>query len=290
MTNIFSCLCYNENQAVIKMRTIYIDVLLIMNLYVNWLLLRSTARLTHTRLSGLRCMIAAAAGSLTSLTILLPALHPVLTLIIKLLTAVIPVSAAFGFAYQRTFWRCLAVFLCISFAFAGLCIGLCTLSGTNLLIWSGSCIYLHFSLTALILCTALSYFLLKIFSYVRMKYFHSDESYEIIVRVGIHSVIAEGLADTGNSLTDCFTGSPVIVCGKDMLSSIPDTAKPQNLKGYRLIPYETISGGGLIPVFRPDEVIIRSKSTGHMRSADVLIGIAESQDHAIFNPNLFNVL
>lgn len=272
------------------MRTIYIDVLLILNLYVNWLLLRSTARLTHTRLSGLRCIIAAAAGSLTSLTILLPVLNPVLTLIIKLLTAVIPIAAAFGFSCQRIFWRCLAVFLCVSFAFAGLCIGLCTLSGTDLLIWSGSCIYLHFSLASLILCTALSYFLLRIFSYVRIKYFHSDETYEIIIRVGVHSVIADGLADTGNSLTDCFTGKAVIVCGKECLSSIPDISEPYKLKGYRLIPYATVSGNALMPVFRPDDVIIRSRSTGCTRSADVLIGITDEQNTAIFNPKLFHVL
>ncbi|MBQ8724822.1 MAG: sigma-E processing peptidase SpoIIGA [Oscillospiraceae bacterium] len=272
------------------MRTIYIDVLLILNLYVNWLILRGTARLTHTRLTGLRCIAASAAGSLTSLTIMLPELHPVLTLIIKLFTAAVPVAAAFGLSRQKTFWRCLAVFFSISFVFAGLCLALCTLSGTNLLIWSSSCIYVHFSLTSLILCTALSYLLLRIFSYVKMKYFHSDEVYEIIVRIGIHTAIAEGLADTGNSLTDCFTGLPVIICGKNILSSLPEISDPYKLRGYKLIPYATVSGEGLLPVFHPDEVIIRSRSTGRIRSADVLIGITDEQNTAIFNPNLFHVL
>lgn len=272
------------------MHTIYIDVLLILNLYVNWLLLRGCAKLTHTKLSTLRCFIAAAVGSLTSLTVLLPQMPLFLSLIIKLLTAAIPVGTAFGINPLRQFMRCLSVFLCISFAFAGFMLALCTFSNSDILIWSGSCIYLHFSLTTLILCTAAAYFLLKIFSWVRLRFFHSDESYEIIVRLGVHTAKQTGLADTGNNLIDCFTGKAVIIFGKEALSSIPDTDCPEKLPGYRLLPYSTVSGSGLLPVFRPDEVIIKSISRGKTMSADVLIGIAEKQKSAIFSPNLLHVL
>lgn len=272
------------------MRTIYIDVLLILNLYVNWLLLRGTARLTHTRLSGIRCIISAIIGSLTSLTIMLPYVHPVLTLLIKLLTAMIPVASAFGVRCQRIFWRCLSVFLVLSTVFAGVCLALCTLSGADLLIWTGSSIYLHFSLTSLILCTALAYLLLRIFTYVRARFCRSDESYQIIVRVGVHIASAEGIADTGNGLCDCITGLPVIVMGRVPLASIPETASPEKLKGFRLIPYATVSGGGMLEVFRADEVIIKSRSTGRKLRADVLIGISEETASAIFNPGLLHVL
>ncbi len=272
------------------MSTIYIDVLLVLNLYVNWLLLRGTAKLTHTRLSSIRSIFAASAGSLTSLTIMLPATHPVITLLIKLLTAVIPVMAAFGIRSQKVFWRCLGVFLSLSFVFAGLCLGLCTITGTNLLIWSGSSIYLHFSLTALILCTSAAYFLLKIFSYARAKHFRCDESYQIFVRVGAHVASAEAIADTGNGLCDLFSGLPVIIMGKDSLASIPEIASPENLPKYRLIPYGTIAGDGLMPIFCPDEVIIKSKSTGQKRKAHVYVGISEDTISAIFNPGLLHVL
>lgn len=272
------------------MHTIYIDVLLILNLYVNWLLLRGSAKLAHIRLSTLRCFIAASIGSLTSLTIFLPQMPLFISLIIKLLTAVIPVGTAFGITPIRQFLRCLSVFLCTSFAFAGFMLALCTFSDADLLIWSGSCIYLHFSLTSLILCTAAAYFLLKIFSWIRLRFFHSDESYEIIVRLGTHTAKQTGLADTGNNLIDCFTGKSVIIFGKEALSSIPNINHPEKLPGYRLLPYATVSGSGLLPVFRPDEVIIKSISCGKTMSTDVLIGIAEKQNSAIFSPNLLHTL
>ncbi len=273
------------------MQTIYLDVLLILNLYVNWFLLRGTARLTHTRLHTVRCIAAALCGSFTSLTVLLPPMPTVLALAVKLLTAMLPVGIAFGMRRIRIFLRCLAVFVCVSFAFAGLMLALCTLSETDLLIWSGSCIYLHFSPVVLILCTAVSYFLLRLASFIRLRFHHADENYEVIIRVGAHLARQAGLADTGNSLADCFTGLPVIIFGMNALRTLPQMQSPETLPHYRLLPYATVSSSSNMPVFHPDEVLIHSLSTGKTYHADALIGIAaQHQNVAIFNPNLLHVL
>ena len=42
------------------MPTIYLDVLLLQSLYVNYFLLRAAAKLTHTPLHWIRCGLAAA--------------------------------------------------------------------------------------------------------------------------------------------------------------------------------------------------------------------------------------
>lgn len=55
------------------MKSIYLDVLIVLNIYVNYFLLRATAKFTHTPLKTIRCIISSAIGSLFSLTILLPA-------------------------------------------------------------------------------------------------------------------------------------------------------------------------------------------------------------------------
>lgn len=51
---------------------IYVDVLLILNLYVNYFLLLATGRLMHLPCGRKRCIAAAAVGSLCALTIFLP--------------------------------------------------------------------------------------------------------------------------------------------------------------------------------------------------------------------------
>ena len=64
-------------------------MLLVFDLYMTFLLLRLTAALTHTRLRFWRAMLGAAAGSLSSLLVLLPPMPFVLTLLCKLLSAVL---------------------------------------------------------------------------------------------------------------------------------------------------------------------------------------------------------
>ena len=39
------------------MKSIYLDVLIVLNIYVNYFLLRATAKFTHTPLKTIRCII-----------------------------------------------------------------------------------------------------------------------------------------------------------------------------------------------------------------------------------------
>ena len=63
------------------MQTIYLDVLLLQSLYVNYFLLRAAARVTHTPLRFARCLLVSAGSSLFSLLIFLPALPLLLQLL-----------------------------------------------------------------------------------------------------------------------------------------------------------------------------------------------------------------
>ena len=48
------------------MKSIYLDVLIVLNIYVNYFLLRATAKFTHTPLKTIRCIISSVIGSLFS--------------------------------------------------------------------------------------------------------------------------------------------------------------------------------------------------------------------------------
>ena len=60
-------------------------------------------------------------------------------------------------------------------------------------------------------------------------------------------------------------------------------------KGFRLIPFSTISESGIIPVFKPDEVIIREENTKKIKKVDALIGVNARETDAIFNPKLLTI-
>ena len=256
-------------------------MLLVFDLYMSFLLLRLTARLTHTRLRFWRAMLGAAVGSLSSLLVLLPPMPFVLTLLCKLLSAVLLCLAAFGLRDRKLFCWHVLCFLGLGCVLAGM---LLALTATGNVYYANGCWYPVISLRLLVLFTIAAYGVLTVISRIRERFGASDGTYEICIRRGEHTVCLEGLADTGNSLTDFCTGKPVVICSRESLGEL---FPPQPCRGFRPLPFCTAAGDGLLTVFTPDETVIRSRRTGLVRSVDVLIG-ADEQAHrqAIFHPRI----
>ena len=163
------------------MPTIYLDVLLLQSLYVNYFLLRAAAKLTHTPLGWLRCGLAAAGSSLFSLLILLPPLPVLLQLLLKLLAAAAAVVLAFGLHRESFFRQCGCFFLC-NFLLAGLILAVDSLTPRGFAAWGNSCCYLNFSLFQLVLFTAAAYSLLHICTLLRRRHRHTDDRFQVFFR------------------------------------------------------------------------------------------------------------
>ena len=101
------------------MKSIYLDVLIVLNIYVNYFLLRATAKFTHTPLKTIRCIISSVIGSLFSLTILLPAGNFLIPLAIKLGAAVVIVGMAFGIKDKKHTLKLILYFYIVNFIFGG---------------------------------------------------------------------------------------------------------------------------------------------------------------------------
>lgn len=271
------------------MQAIYLDVLLVFNLYVNYILLRMTARLTHCRLRFGRCLAVSALGSLSTLMILLPPLPLFLSVLCKLLVAVLLCLCAFGVKDpMRLCWSSICLFGS-SFLLAGILLALSLLCGVRVL-HGNSCWYPDVSLLHLVLFTIAAYLLLHAVQYLHDRTHAAEGGYRVCIRYRCCTAQLEGLADTGNSLVDFFTGKPVIICDATQLGGIPIPDMETPVKGFRLLPCSTVSGSGAIPVFRPDEVVIRSEQDGRCKKVDVLIGIGERENRkAIFNPKLLRM-
>ncbi len=268
------------------MQTIYLDVLLVFNLYVNYILLRMTARMTHSRLRAGRCLLASALGSLSTLMILLPPMPVLLSVLCKLLTAVLLCAAAFGLHDRARLFFCSICLFGSSFALAGILLALSLLCSVRVL-HANSCWYLDVSLLHLVLFTIAAYLLLHVMQYLRSRSRSADGGYRVCIRYRRRTVQLQGFADTGNSLVDFLTGMPVIICdGSEFAELAPSPGTPLP-KGFRLLPCETVAGSGLIPVFRPDEVVICAEQTGRYHKVDALVGIGERETRkAIFHPRL----
>ena len=271
------------------MQTIYIDVLIVLNIYVNFFLLRITAGVTHSPLRTWRCAAASVYGSLFSLTILLPFLGTLISLAIKLAAAVSIVVLAFGIRNCKRLLINTAAFFAANFILAGTVYSIYTLLNPKFIHFNNACFYIDFSLLILIVTTAALYFVVKAVRIIMDR--APDDDYRILIRAGKKVISLTGLADTGNILVDYFTGSPVIICSEESFPELTGTVLDISLlpKGFRLLPYSAVSGSGLIPVFRPDEVLISSCTRGGSKPVDAVIGFGECGEKAVFNPKLLKI-
>ena len=271
------------------MQTIYADVLIVLNIYVNFFLLRITAGMTHSPLRTGRCIAASAYGSLFSLTILLPSLGRLPSLAVKLAAAVSIVAAAFGLKGRRRLIINTAAFFCANFILAGAVYGIYALLKPEFIHFNNACFYIDFSLVVLVVVTAALYLAVRL---ARLFFDRApDDGYNVYIRSGEKVISLNGLADTGNCLVDHFTGSPVIICPVSSYrelkgSELDISALP---KGLRLLPCSSVSGSGLIPVLRPDEVLISSCTGRSGKAVDAVIGFGESGGRAVFNPRLLKI-
>ena len=273
------------------MQTIYADVLIALNIYINFILILATARITGSKAS--HAIISAVYGSFYSLMILLPEINIFLNMLIKIFAGVTIVIIAFGFAGIKRMLVNTICFFTVNFIFGGVIFAVYIWLKPSFMHFNNTYFYVDFSLLTLIFVTTFLYTMLCIFRYIADRRDLFSDEYRISVKYHGKSVVLKGLADTGNSLVDFFTGKPVIICSRDEISeilSLPESPEEYlKIKGIRIIPYSVISGDGIIPVFTPDEVMIFNENKSFRKKADVLIGICSSGNRAIFNPRLLKL-
>lgn len=278
----------------ILLSVIYIDVLLVLNMYVTYFLLKAASKISHTPVSSFRVTAASVAGSLSSM-IILADINFFLIFLIKISVAFVIVIIAFGKQERSHYIKLTASFFTMNFIFAGIIMGLGNISDNDCIYIRNTVIYYDISLTELVVLTAVSYFLICGIRYVLDRSTVTDSIYYVCITNGERSVSVRGLADTGNSLVDAFSGKPVIICSCDILFELTGKdgktddiyafmLSEKNIKGTRLVPFNALSGEGTVPAFIPDRIVISNENTS--RNVDALIGINNTQKEAIFNPRL----
>lgn len=271
---------------------IYIDVLLMVNLYINFLLTKSTALFLRRRISTARTVFSAIAGAAGALAILLPTMPVFSVMLFKTALGAVMTLIAFGKQTPADFLISWMVFLVVSFTFGGLMTALWNFVAPAGMIYENGITYFNIPIAALAGMAGAGYLTVKAVRFFSDKRIRCTELSKVHISAENAEVTLEGLPDTGCGLCDPFSGKPVIICRKDKA----DAVIPRNIKDYlngistdkiKLIPCSTVSSEALIPVFRPDTVTIDGRNT------DVIVGITakdlgEGID-CVFNPGIITL-
>ena len=254
------------------MQIFYADILFIVNFFINYIILISTARLSAGVIPRLRIAAAAMIGAGYAVLVLFPSMLFLANAAVKISVGVLMVLAAFG--GQKKLLRITLIFFSISAAFAGVIFAVSLLGGG-----SGG-MFTPVGVKTLILSFSVTYLLITVvFKRVAKT---SAETVSLNLRRGEKVLSVRALVDTGNSLRDPFTGNPVIVAGvaearmlfsveiadvlseiknKDAIKVLEELSGKADGQHFRLLPYNAVgTAGGVLLAFRPDEVQVDGRA------------------------------
>ncbi|MEG2204277.1 MAG: sigma-E processing peptidase SpoIIGA [Oscillospiraceae bacterium] len=248
------------------MTVVYVDVLLTLNFMVNFVLLRAAALCAGRRFSSGRGALAALIGAVSALSIFLP-ISGVLSLgLLKLGVCALMTATAFRFEDGQGFLRDLFCLFTVSFLFSGLMLALYLSRGpAGMTVYNGV-VYFDISALWLLAMTALAYLAVSGISRLLRRRTPEQELCEVLIFDGEALCVLPALLDNGNRLTEPFSGLPAMVCGaedlgrllpKGLCQDTPDSDAARAM-GFRLIPFDTVGGGGMLPAFVPKTLRIRT--------------------------------
>lgn len=282
---------------------IYGEVILGINLVMDFTILWLTAKFAQVAINKKRLFAGALVGALYALAMFLPNLSFPYSMLGKLLFSLLILLVSFAPIQLRKFLTIVLYFYMVSFSLIGIAVGVSyyinnyanvslpyeqTLSILNQYFWP------------VLLITILTGYLTGRFGPLLMKRKIVQNFYRVSLTIFFadKSIQIEALIDTGNNLKDPVSQMPVMVVEygalqdvlpqeirrifaeggelkiDEILNSLTDIEWSKRL---RLIPYNSLGRqNGLLLGFRPDEVEI---NTGNkkLKSKNIIVGVHHQQ-------------
>ena len=278
---------------------VYADVLLVVNLFVNYLLLLCSSMIMKKHTGRLRILLGASIGAVYGFVVFLPELPGIIEFLIRLIASAVIVLGAFGFKNLPSFLRCFCTFFAVSFSFGGILLVLWITVAPIGMVYNNGAVYFDIDLAVLAISTIISFAVVSILAHFTARRAPKDSIALVKIAYQGKEVSLTALVDTGNSLCETFSGYPVILGEIESLEKIMPKAVREFINGedvssspeMRLVMHKTVSGTGVLPVFRPDYIEVKSAShnvkTNEVYVAVTRDNLARGEYELILNPALF---
>ncbi len=263
---------------------VYADILICVNMIIDYFLIKLTAIFCRQSVKRRRLLIGAALGGVSSLLIFLPEISVFFDVTERLIICAAVVFSVFGFKNKKLFLRLCAVFFAVSFAFAGAMAAIWYIFKPNGMFIYNSVVYFDISAVLLVILCTLGYIAALILSKLLHKNALVSKSCEITVFYGTKSINLHAMIDSGNSLTDIFGSSQIIITEGKHIESLDIKNEPSR---FRTVPCSTVSGTVLLEAYRCDRAVIIAENNKKELISPILAVSKQPIDgeyNAIINP------
>lgn len=275
---------------------VYADILIVVNLIVDYFLLKVSGKILKIKPKMWRLLLSAFAGGIFSLYIFFPQRGILIELIVKLSMNSVMSLICFGFRSFKMFLKSSGVLFASTCIYAGIMIALWQILKPKGMVINNSVVYFDISPITLIITTVAGYFLYILFSKIFTSSSALAQRCEIKLWVEGKSVNATAIIDTGNSVKDVFSSSHIIIVDKAVISALFQNFgteyKEKMQSRFRAIPCGTVSGGDLLEGYRCDaaEIFYENRVTKLNKPIAAISKLPLKENYsAIINPETLEI-
>ncbi len=247
------------------MKTVYIDVLITVNIFIDFYIIMCTRIFLHINVSLGRMIAGSLVGGAFSLVALLPAMPFGLNILFDFLTASLIVFVSFGRSSIKSYIKRVTVYFVISFLFCGIMIFIYTsFKPLGMEIYNDT-VYFNISPVILIILTLICYYILKLINRLT-KDVCGGGVCNVEIQMNGNTLTLCAKIDSGCNVKEPFSGDYVIIAEEELLNG----CLPKD-EETRVIPFNSLGGSGIIKGFKPDKIKINGVDVN-----DVYIGICKN--------------
>ena len=273
--------------------TIYLDIVLFENIFLNFIILLSTAIISKSQIKIIRIFISSFIGGLFAILNYIININRLFTIILKVMISIVMIKIAFNKSNFKKILKQLMFFYLVSFTFGGIAFMLLFFINPQNIIVKSNHLVGTYPIKVAIIAGIVGFLVFVIISKIIKSNLSKKAmlcEIEIFYKGNIQKMKA--MLDTGNLLKEPINKMDVVIVekenlksiiSKDILDNIQNILKGKmlesdNLHSYKLklIPFSSLGNdNGLLIGFKPDYVKIYSEE--EIVRNDILIGIYDGK-------------
>lgn len=275
--------------------TLYIDLILLENIIMNYIIILATGMICRVNIKQIRILLSSLLGAIYAVFIYAVDLEIYTNQITKILISICMIYIAFNSKSLKIMLKQLLIFYLTSFCFGGAAYYLLYCVSPNMIKSINGILVGTYPIKIAILGGILGFFIINIsFKIIRNKLTKKDMLYNVEIFYKERKASIKVILDTGNLLTDPITSTPVLIVEsekltdiiqKNVLEDITDIITGNKFENIdediktrcSIIPFSSIGkNNGMIIGFRPDYIKIYTEEGEEIRKK-VIIGIVKNK-------------
>lgn len=273
--------------------TIYIDIVLVENLIMNYIILLATGIVLKIKIKHVRLILASLLGATYSIMSYSGLIKIYNNFLLKIILSILIIYIAYNPQSVKKMWKDLLFFYLISFVFGGAAFALIYIIKPQDILMKNGLFLGTYPLKTVILGTIVAFLIvISTFSIIKRKITSKDLICEIEIGIENKKIETKALVDTGNMLKEPITNIPVVVVEhtllynylpKELLNNlekiiggdlekIPEEIKNKYYSKLKLIPYTSLGKqNGMLLGIKADYII--TKKEEKTKKDNVILGI-----------------